>query len=204
MNEITESRFKGHVTIIDKETREILIDKDNAINFENMSQALAMSLANRPEGSILNMVFGNGGSVSSAIGTITYYPPNVTTSSAALYNQTYSKPVDDYSPLNLDTSNCYMRVSHVSGVPYTDIQIVCTLEYDEPSGQLAFDNAPLTNNNNPSGTGSVLSTYTFDELGLTTGANPPLLLSHVIFHPVLKSLNRSIEVTYSVRIYLGS
>jgi len=204
MNEETSLKFKGHVTIVDRDTREVLVDKDNAINFENMSQALAMSLADRPDGSIFNMVFGNGGSVVSSVGNITYYPPNVTTANAALYNQTYSKIVDDLNAANTDSTNCYMRVAHVTGVPYTDIQIVCTLEYDEPSGQLAFDNAPLTNNNNPSGTGSVLSEYIFDEIGLMTGGSSPLLLSHVIFAPLLKSLNRSIEVSYNLRIYLGS
>lgn len=201
--DVAETKMFGHVVIRDKETGEVITDVYNAINFENMSQALALSLADRPDGSILYMVFGNGGSVVSAIGTITYFPPNVT-SGATLYNQTYQKIVDDYSPLNTDPANNYMRVSHVSGLPYSDIQVVCTLDYNEPSGQMAFDNAPLTNNNNPSGTGSPLATYIFDEIGLTNGSSPPLLLSHVIFHPVQKSLNRSIEITYTIRIYLGS
>jgi hypothetical protein len=42
----------------------------------------------------------------------------------------------------------------------------------------------------------------FDELGLraysTTGTGR--LLTHVIFHPVQKSLNRLIQVDYTVRI----
>jgi len=186
--DVTKSKMFGHVVIRDADTKEVIRDAYNAINFANMSQALALSLANRPDGSIFYMVFGNGGSVTSVVDTITYYPPNVTGNSA-LYNQTYQKIVDDTSPLNNDPTNCYMRVSHVTGVPYSDIQVVCTLEYDEPSGQMAFDNAPLTNNNNPSGTGSALSTYIFDEIGLTTamainGGTQPLLLSHVIFHPV--------------------
>jgi hypothetical protein len=201
--DVAETKMFGHVVVKDKETGEVIRDVYNAINFENMSQALALSLANRVNGNILYMVFGNGGSVVSAIGTITYFPPNVTTG-ATLYNQTYQKIVDDSSALNADPANNYMRVSHVSGLPYSDVQVVCTLDYDEPSGQMAFDNAPLTNNNNPSGTGSPLSTYIFDEIGLTNGSTPPLLLSHCIFHPVLKSLNRSVEITYTLRIYLGA
>jgi hypothetical protein len=201
---LVRPKMEGHVVIRDGKTKDVICDVYNAINYENMSQALALSLANRPDGSILYMVFGNGGSVVSAIGTITYYPPNVSGSSATLYNQTYQKVVDDLSPLNTDPTECYMRESHVTGVPYSDIQVVCTLDYDEPSGQAAFDNAPVTNNTNPSGSGSALSTFIFDEIGLTTGGSSPLLLSHVIFHPVQKSLNRSIEVTYTLRIYLGS
>jgi hypothetical protein len=42
----------------------------------------------------------------------------------------------------------------------------------------------------------------FDELGLrsynTNGTS--LLLTHVVFHPVLKSLNRLIQIDYTVRI----
>jgi len=65
------------------------------------------------------------------------------------------------------------------------------LDYGEPSGQTAFDATTATN-----------STYTFDELGLrsysTSGES--MLLTHVIFHPVLKSLNRLIQIDYTVRI----
>ena len=44
--------------------------------------------------------------------------------------------------------------------------------------------------------------YVFDELGLES-YNPDgdgRLLTHVIFHPVQKSLNRLIQVDYTVRI----
>ena len=44
----------------------------------------------------------------------------------------------------------------------------------------------------------------FDELGLKAyspdGAGLGDLLTHVIFHPVQKSLNRMIQVDYTVRI----
>jgi hypothetical protein len=201
----TQPKIVGHVIIRDKATGEVLIDKYNAINFENMSYALALSLADRPNGSIFQMVFGNGGSVVSAVGTITYFPPNVVGQDAQLYNQTYSKIVDDLSPLNLDPTECFMTVQHTAGVPYSDVQVSCTLDYDEPAGQTAFDDNVLVNNTNPSGTGSPLATYIFDELGLMTNpsSGSGLLLSHVIFHPVQKSLNRSIEIVYTIRIYLS-
>ena len=46
------------------------------------------------------------------------------------------------------------------------------------------------------------SLYVFDELGLK-GWNPDGtgdLLTHVIFHPVQKSLNRLVQIDYTVRI----
>jgi hypothetical protein len=48
------------------------------------------------------------------------------------------------------------------------------------------------------------SDYVFDELGLrsydSNGVSSGKLLTHVIFHPVQKSLNRLIQIDYTVRI----
>jgi hypothetical protein len=89
-----------------------------------------------------------------------------------------------------------MTVFHTTGRTYTDILVQCLLDYGEPSGQDAFDNSTQTN-----------SAYVFDELGLlanygtdSTGNVITRLLTHVIFHPVQKSLNRQIQIDYTVRI----
>jgi len=201
-------RMSGHVLIREKESKTVLREVWNAINLENMSEALALSLADRSNGHIQSMVFGNGGSVVSAVGQITYLPPNVTGQNAALYNQTYSKVVDDQSPLDVNPTDNYMAVNHVAGTFYSDVQVTCTLEYDEPSGQAAYDDSPVVNGNtqNSSSTGpDPNGTYIFDELGLvsysSTGSG--MLLSHVIFYPVQKALNVSIEVVYTLRLILS-
>jgi hypothetical protein len=69
--------------------------------------------------------------------------------------------------------------------------ITCLLDYGEPSGQNAYD---TTTNNE--------SAYVFDELGLKSysSTGQSLLLTHVVFHPVQKSLNRLIQIDYTVRI----
>src|SRR6185437_9462550 len=105
----------GHIIIKDADTKEILVDKKNAINFETMSLALALSLGGRPNGNIMQMVFGNGASSVSAVGTITYLPPNVTGLDAELYNQTYALFVDDLSPLDTDPTDDFIRVNHTTG-----------------------------------------------------------------------------------------
>src|ERR1700692_3719956 len=87
----TNARMIGHVLIRDAETKEIISDEFNAIHFENMSQALALSLADRSTGHIYSMVFGNGGSIVNAVGEISYLPPNTTGQNAQLYNQTYAQ-----------------------------------------------------------------------------------------------------------------
>jgi hypothetical protein len=189
-------KIEGFLKIYDPNNGEVFVDKKNAINYENMSEAIADTLSSRGYGEIYQMAFGNGGASVSETGVITYLPPNTTGQNAALYNQTYAKIVDDTSVFNLDPTRNKMTVSHTTGKVYTDILVQCLLDYGEPAGQAAFDNSTQTN-----------SDYIFDELGLlanygtdTTGTVITRLLTHVIFHPVQKSLNRQIQIDYTVRI----
>jgi hypothetical protein len=188
------SLVEGHVVLRDAETREVLVSKKNAINYESMSEALALGLANRSAGNIHEMVFGNGASSVSGTGAVTYFPPNVTGSTATLYNQTYSKVVNDQSPLNTNPSANFLRVVHTENNTYSDIVVTCTLDYAEPAGQNVFDDTTDTE-----------SAFVFDEIGLKSFNSVPgagKLLTHVVFHPVQKSLNRTIEVEYTLRIYM--
>lgn len=191
INEKQGVLLQGHIKIHDPTSGEVLIDKRNAIHYENMSIALAESLANAGQGWIYEMSFGNGGTSVDPTGIITYLTPNSTGTNASLYNQTFTKIVDDRSVNNLDPVRNKIETRHVSGTNYTDILVTCLLDYGEPNGQDAFDNA-----SNPE------SLYVFDELGLK-GYSPTgdgRLLTHVIFHPVQKSLNRLIQIDYTVRV----
>jgi hypothetical protein len=183
---------QGHVAIRDAETGEILVDKRNAINYESMSVALAQSLAGTGQGYIYEMAFGNGGSAVDPTGVITYLPPNVTGTTADLYNQTYQKIVNQNNALNTDPTRNRIIVAPNTGQVYTDVLVTCLLDYGEPTGQQAFDNST-----NFSGE------FVFDELGLKAwqgNGQELLLITHVIFHPVQKSLNRQIQIDYTVRI----
>jgi hypothetical protein len=143
-------------------------------------------------GIIYSMAFGNGGSSVDPTGVITYLPPNTVGQNAGLYNETYAKVVDDNSAADTDPTTNYMSVLHTSGTVYTDILVTCLLDYGEPPEQQAFDNS--TNFNGE---------YVFDELGLKSwnGSSTDLrLITHVIFHPVQKSLNRQIQIDYTLRI----
>lgn len=179
--------IKGYVKIYDVDTGEILLDKTNAIHYENMSEALSLSLANKGTGYIEKMAFGNGATAVDSTGVITYLPTNTFGQNASLYNQTYEKIVDNTSALNSDPSKNFIEVRHTPGVIYTDIYVSCLLNYTEPSGQQAFDNSA-----------TMSGTYVFDELGLLSESGR--LLTHVIFHPIQKSLNRLIQIDYTVRI----
>jgi hypothetical protein len=183
---------EGHIKIFDPESGEVFVDKRNAIHYENMSEALALSIGNKTTGFIHELALGNGGTSVDPTGVITYKPANNTGTNSSLYNQTYYKVVDDLSALNNDAQRNKIVVNHTEGAVYTDIIVSCLLDYGEPSGQAAFDN---TNNFD--------GTFVFDELGLKSWAgtvNTGKLLTHVVFHPVQKSLNRLIEIEYTVRI----
>jgi hypothetical protein len=193
MMHTSTNKIIGHVLIRDTLTDQILLDKVNAINFENFSVALAAGAAYQPEGYIHEMVFGNGAAVVSGTGTVSYLPPNVVGQNAQLYNQTYNKVINNLSPANTDPNNNFIRISHRPGTLYTDIIITCLLTTSEPAGQDAFDTA--TDINSP---------FVFNELGLKTrsaaGIDQGLLITHLVHNPVQKSLNREIEVVYTLRV----
>lgn len=193
----TELQVLGMIKIFDPTTNEVFVDKKNQIHYENISEAIGYSLSNKGRGYIYEMHFGNGGSSVSSTGVINYLPPNTNTQNANLYNPTYYKIVDDTSLSNPDPLRNRMEIRHIPGQVYTDILITCLLDYGEPAGQAAFDNSA-----------NLDDLYTFDELGLkarstdgsfglnTTGK----LLTHAIFHPVQKSLNRLLQIDYTIRI----
>ena len=191
-NENSGILIQGHLKIFDPNNEEVFVDKRNAIHYENFSNSRAQSMANKNLGYIYQMAFGNGGSSVDTTGVITYLPPNVSGVNANLYNQTYQKIVDDTSAANTDTTRNKLTVLHTSGKVFTDILVSCLLDYGEPSGQQAFDNSTNLDGN-----------FVFDELGLKSwqGSTTNLdLITHVVFHPVQKSLNRQIQIDYTVRI----
>ena len=185
-------KITGHIKISDPNTGEVLEDKCNAIHYENFSESLAYSLANKEWGQIYQMSFGNGGTSVDPTGVITYLPANATGENADLYNPTFSKVVDDNSTSNTDTARNNLTVIHTSGKVYTDILVTCLLDFGEPSGQQAFDNSTQTDGE-----------FVFDELGLQSwygSADDLKLITHVVFHPIQKALNRQIVIEYTVRI----
>jgi hypothetical protein len=99
--------------------------------------------------------------------------------------------VDQNAAENTDSVRNKMEIRHISGATYSDVLISCMLDYGEPDGQEAFDNSQ-----------DMSGDFVFDELGLKSynpnGAGK--LLTHVIFHPVQKSLNRLLQIDYTIRI----
>ena len=190
-NETGGFHFEGHIKIFDPSTKEVFIDKRNAIHYENMSVAMVQSLSNQGQGTVYQMAFGSGGTIVDPTGLITYLTPNTIGVNSSLYNQTYVKVIDQNAIENADPARNLMQIRHVSGATYSDILISCLLDYGEPLEQQAFDNSVDMNGN-----------FVFDELGLIS-YNPSgtgKLLTHVVFHPVQKSLNRLLQIDYTIRV----
>ena len=85
-----------------------------------------------------------------------------------------------------------MEIRHISGATYSDIVISCLLDYGEPLEQEAFDNSV-----------DMDGEFVFDELGLKSigqDGTEGKLLTHVVFHPVQKSLNRLLQIDYTIRV----
>jgi len=196
MNSTIQTKVTGHVHIADKNTGEVLLDKFNAIHNKNMAIAIARGLSNEAADStsgirlnhIYKLKLGNGGSSIDSMNMITYQSPNTTGSSAALYNATYSEVIDEAQSSTPSENSVTFQESPA---PDTTTIVICTatIAAGEPSGQ---DTTDTPGNPNPE------AQYAFDELGLFTYDN--LLLTHIIFSPILKTSNRELVITYSLTI----
>jgi len=197
VDEGAKVKMQGHLLIRDAETGEELVNKRNAIHFGNMAFVIANALSywQTENNGIYHMAFGNGGSDVLNTGEINYKTTNTGTirdDSAGLYSKTYEKLIGQSA-----TTDSKNNVSiETSSSSYTDLKITCTLDFGEPSSQATSDTA----------TSDSSTDYIFDELGIyaynSSGINSEYLLTHVIFHPVQKSLNRVIEIVYTIRVQL--
>lgn len=186
--------FHGHVLISDADTGEVLLDKFNAINFENMAIAIANLLANKTDGNgngfyISKIAFGRGGTVVDANGNITYKTPKTNGAGGSLYLPNFGAGEDQ--PVEKAIGS--FHVSESAGQTYRDLTSVVTLDYNEPATAKESDDAD--NFDDP-------ENYVFDELALV-GDNDELL-THLIFHPIQKSQNRKLEIRYTLRITAGN
>jgi hypothetical protein len=184
---------EGHVVIRDADTAEVLLDKYNAINFENFAFAVAHLLANKESDTghgyfISTMAFGHGGTVVNPTGNITYKEPKVNGADGGLYMPSPGVVIDT----NFEKEITEFRIDNTETQPYTDLICTVLLDYDDPSTAMGSDIAEDF---------ETPENYVFDELALVTENGD--FLTHLIFHPIQKSRNRKLEIIYSIRIRAG-
>lgn len=183
--------MEGHLRIngIEEDGSTVeLLNKRNAIHKEHASILIARGLGGRENGYIYSMHFGTGGSTIDPLGNITYASPNVV-GAADLNQPVYFETVNDNQGGALGNQ---MAIRHLNGTSFTDVEIRCVIDRNEPYGQAVTDNGDASNINT--------SVFVFDEIGLKTSDG--LLITHVVFSPIEKTANRIIEVIYTIRVAL--
>jgi len=215
--DLIQSQVIGTLKIYDKDSGDVLVQKKNAIHPGNMAYVLASALAGKPtsvNGSgdaphINWMQFGNGGSVSTT--TLSYKSPRVnstydgypiSSSSSSLYVPKYEQ---------LTTNTVYYPGEDMGGeiVPNNTAKVKFTVDISHADYQSAVI---LTGGGSiPANDSLTDDDYTFDEIGLLAGVTDSgdltkektLMLTHVTFHPVLLSANRTIVIDYTVTIQIS-
>jgi len=209
-----KSQVVGTLKIYDKESGEVLVQKKNAIHPGNMAYVMASALAGQPtsvnssgDAPHINwMQFGNGGSTSTT--TLSYKSPRVnatydelaiTASNASLYIPMYEQ---------LTTNVVYFPGEDMGAgelVPNNTAKVKFSVDVDHTAYQAAVGGTIPTNDSLTD------DDYTFDEIGLMAGVTNSgalvkentLMMTHVTFHPVLLSANRTIVIDYTVTIQIS-
>ena len=209
-----KSQVVGTLKIYDKESGEVLVQKKNAIHPGNMAYVMASALAGQPtsvnssgDAPHINwMQFGKGGSTSTT--TLSYKSPRVnatydelaiTASNASLYIPTYEQ---------LTTNVVYFPGEDMGAgelVPNNTAKVKFSVDVDHTAYQAAVGGTIPTNDSLTD------DDYTFDEIGLMAGVTnsgaldktKTLMMTHVTFHPVLLSANRTIVIDYTVTIQIS-
>jgi hypothetical protein len=181
---------KGLVKITDVTDgkRDTLVEQCNDIHPGNLAYVIAKALAGEANSTIYQISLGSGGTHLDAGGNLVYLPPNTTSSSANLYQPTYTVLINSNVSTATPVNNSV--ISQQATPPAITSSVLCTvfLSANEPAGQ-AVNDLTTTNPNAP---------YVFDELGIKTADGK--LLTHLIFSPLEKTSNRAIEILYSLII----
>jgi hypothetical protein len=199
MQESLKTTVSGHVTIKDRATGEVLVDKRNAIHARNMATAIARGLSNTTNHQIFKLKLGNGGTVINSSQQIEFRPPTTTGDAADLYNATYVEVVDENdSAVGAGNSVVFTNIPSSTS---TRVIVTCVISSNEAINN-PTDGGDGDDILNPEGT------YFFDELGLFTrqtdtdlinGAGE-LMLSHLIFSPIEHTGNRELTIVYTLTI----
>lgn len=166
------------------------VDKKNAIHDGNMVFAIAKAMIGQDSANTFSIgwiAFGDGGSEIAETGTVTYRPTNTQNNRnelADLHQRVYQKKIDDEGFTMEVSPIIYNRA-------IADINTNIVLQQGEPFGQLPMDNAVEFSDR-----------FVFDELGFFTNTDSiddSYMLTHIVFHPIQKSLNRVLEIDYTIR-----
>jgi hypothetical protein len=201
-----------NVKIEDKNTKEVLVDKCNAIHPQHVALIIARGLSNANYGNISRLALGNGGSYIDSAGNIIYNSPNTSGKTASLYNQTWFEAISGLNSISAIPSNTDLTSQVVVSVTLTS-STGGAIQYPTDTSDINNPANPTTSGTGTTGTGS---DFDFDELGLQVlnplyngngtevvgpnGEPQYLLLTHLVFNPIQKNANRELILTYTLTI----
>jgi hypothetical protein len=230
-NDNVQTQVIGTLRIFDKDTGTTLVEKRNAIHPGNMAYVIASALSGDPVNVNTNgdtprinwMAFGNGGSSSTT--TISYRSPRIseiydelpiTSSSSTLYSKTYQQVTQNtvYFP-GQDMGNGEVVPNRTSKIKFR-----VEVDHDDYNNMLRIQNPNVSLPTTDSSTDNAsVAAFTIDEIGLICGVSEEtvvgdetkynlledksLMVTHVTFHPVLLSANRTIVVDYTITIQIS-
>lgn len=193
LNENSTVKVEGHVVITDVDSGEVLLDKYNAINFQNFAYAVAQAMSGGTTYAISKLAFGYGGTEIDVNGNMTYKDARVSGESVdGLYNASPATIGDDPAVSPLQKAATF-TVNNAANQPYSDLECKVVLDYNEPDAT-----GPTTDNASDF---DDADSFVFDEIALMSSADT--YLTHLIFHPIQKSNNRKLEILYTLRIRAG-
>jgi len=193
LNENSNVKVEGHVVITDADSGEVLLDKYNAINFQNFAFAVAQAMSGDTTYAVNKLEFGYGGTTIDVNGNMTYKDARVSGQSVdGLYSTSPATIGADPTVSPLQKAATFI-VNNAANQPYSDLECKVILDYNEPDAT-----GPVTDNasdfDDP-------DSFVFDEIALMSSAGT--YLTHLIFHPIQKSNNRKLEILYTLRIRAG-
>lgn len=217
MQETFKTLISGHVQVKDKETGEVLLDKNNAIHPKNMASAIARGLSGAPNALIFKMKLGNRGTYIDGTQQIIFNPPITSGDDADLYNPTYVEIVDDGS-ISVGVGNS-TTFTNIPASTSTRVIVTCVISSNEgftnatdtgTAGQISLPGGGNTGSGDTAS--NAANPFFFDELGLftkqtsgETGADlldgtGEMMLSHLIFSPIEHTGNRELVIVYTLTI----
>lgn len=206
----------GRVKISDRNTKEVLEHKDNAVHLGNLSWAMVNALCSKESGHIRYMAFGNGGTRINQTGDIIYRTPNVSNIrkvTDSLYNETFKKEifyVIDNEVTPIESNSTYSDLRAVVPVETIEDDLIqddfdrAENMFKELNGELVWVDSDNNQTTNPYAV--------FDEMALYVGpagiqgklseSSEAFMITHLIHNPIQKSKNRELLIEYTIRIQL--
>jgi hypothetical protein len=223
MRDLVKYSVEGHIKIYNKTTKSVVLDTHNDILYGNMSMALGHSLIGNTKNFLSYIAFGDGAAYIDGTGNIVYKVSLGGVDSAAknptanLYNTLFVKKLGNDYTGSIGSGNSDANTPPEDyAVPYEDIVVDMTLDYDEPSnttGSMIFnelglfagsvgDDALFPGDSTTSTTEVEDFIFQLPNFSTAPSVKSKIMLTHAIFTPIEKTSTDAYQITYTLRVQI--